>query len=145
MREKRFIVKPDEKVVVAVMNVPDCGVTDEVTMKCTKPTMYAVLNMIMDACDLDIPDLEIPFHASYKGVSKCDEHDTFDEIKGKKIAGEKADMKYHASMMKKYKRLSDLFKKASDEMQVLEFEHMRKHMHIKESLQKNYFSDLIKD
>lgn len=134
MREKRFIVKPDEKIVVAIKDASENGVTDEVVSRCAKPTMYAVLSLIMNAFDMDIPDLEIPYNASYKGVSICDEYDDFDEKKGKDISGSKADMKYHMAMAKKYKRLSDIFDKAQKEMRVLELEHQVKSAHIEEKL-----------
>ena len=39
-------------------------------------------------------------------------------------------------MLEKYKRLKDIFAKASDEMYRLEMEHLNKVDHIKESLQK---------
>ncbi len=136
MREKRFIVKPDKKVVVTILDASESGVTDEVVSRCTKPTMYAVLNLIMNAYDMNIPDLEIPYNASYKGVSICDEHDTFDEKKGKDISGSKADMKYHIAMAKKYKRLSEIFDRAQKEMRVLELEHQLKSVHIEEKLYK---------
>lgn len=136
MREKRFIVKPDKKVVVTILDASESGVTDEVVSRCTKPTMYAVLNLIMNAYDMNIPDLEIPYNASYKGVSICNEHDTFDEKKGKDISGSKADMKYHIAMAKKYKRLSEIFDRAQKEMRVLELEHQLKSVHIEEKLYK---------
>lgn len=134
MREKRFIVKPDEKVIVAIMDASERGVTDEIVSKCTKPTMFAVLSLIMNAYDMNIPDLEIPYNASYKGVSTCDKNDTFDEKKGRDIAGSKADMKYHTVMAKKYKRLVDIFDKAQKEMHVLELEHRLKGLRIEEKL-----------
>ena len=134
MREKRFIIKPEEKVVVAIMDASEGGVTDEVVSRCTKPTMYAALSMIMNAYDMNVPDLEIPYNASYKGVSMCDQYDIFDEQKGRDIAGSKADMKYHTAMAKKYKRLSDIFDKAKKEMRVLELEHQLKSARIEEKL-----------
>lgn len=136
MREKTYIVKPEEKVVVATMCVTQDRIEDEVTTKCTKSTMYAVLDMLTNTYDLKIPDLEISYKTIYKGVSKCDSYDEFDERKGKDIARNKADMKYHIAMMKKYKRLKDIFAKAFDEMYRLEMEHLNKVDNIKESLQK---------
>lgn len=134
MREKRFIIKPEEKVVVAIMDASNRGVTDEIVSKCTKSTMYAALNLIMNAYDMNVPDLEIPYNASYKGVSTCDEHDIFDEKKGRDIAESKADMKYHTAMAKKYKRLVDILAKAQKEIHVLELEHQLKSLRIEERL-----------
>lgn len=138
MREKRFIVKPEEKVVVAIMDASEGGVTDEVVSKCTKPTMFAVLNLIMNAYDMKVPELEIPYNASYKGVSMCDQYDIFDEKKGRDIAGSKADMKYHTAMAKKYKRLADIFEKAQEEMYILETNHALAVNNIRYSLSKYY-------
>lgn len=138
MREKRFIVKPEEKVVVAIMDAYCDGIQEEVEKKSTRLTANLVQHIITNDYrkGLNYPNYEIHYNVPYKGVSKCDKDDEFDEKKGKNIAGNKADMKYHIAMMKKYKRLKDIFAKASDEMYELEMEHLNKVDNIKESLQK---------
>ncbi len=141
MREKNFIIKPEEKVVVAIMDASENGVTDEVVSKCAKPTMYAVLSLIMNAYDMNISELDIPYNASYKGVSICDEHDIFDEKKGKDIAESKANLKYHTAMAKKYKRIANIFEKAQKEMHILETDHALVAKNIKDSLNKFYVTE----
>lgn len=143
--EKRFIVKPEEKVVVAIMDAYCDGIQEEVEKKCTRPTANLVQHIIINdhSQGLNYRNYEINYNVPYKGVSKCDEYDKFDEKVGRDIAGSKADLKYHTAMMKKYSRISELLKKATEEIQVLEFEHMRKVMHINEDLQRYRYADSI--
>ncbi len=134
---KTYIVNPQKKVVVTLMNANTefgdvLGVADEVIRKCTCPTTYAVLDMMESAKNLKLPDLDIPIDAVFKGVSKCDDHDEFDKETGIMIADNKAEMKYHIAMAKKYKRLTKLFEKAFEEMYVLECEHANKALKLKE-------------
>lgn len=142
MKEKRYIINPEEKVVVAMMNAntidPDdtAGVADEVVEKCTSLTMYAVIELINRAVDCNMPNLDIPCDELYKGIAKCDEYDDFDPVLGKQIAGNKAEMKYHIAMSKKYKRLVDILGKAYEELYILECEHANKALKISNNIKK---------
>lgn len=42
------------------------------------------------------------FPESFKGVAICDDEDKYDSIKGRMIAENKASMKYHKAMIKRY-------------------------------------------
>ena len=138
MRKKEFMISQKDKLVETTIDASRYGVTDEVAKKCTKTTMHIVLDMILNAYKLKVPDLDIPYKASYKGIAKCDKNDVFSERKGKEIAGSKADMKYHIAMMKKYKRLAGVFEKAQEEMYILEMNHALKAQNIKNNLNKFY-------
>lgn len=142
MREKNYIVNPEKKIVVAILkanidNVDDMkGIADEVIRECSRTTIYAILELIEKAGDFDMSNLDIPYEVLYKGIAKCDEHDEFNEEIGKKIAGNKAEMKYHIAMAKKYKVLVSLIEKAYEELYVLECKHANKAFKINNNIKK---------
>ena len=86
----------------------------------------------------DYPELDIPEYYKYKGVARCDEFDKFDEKIGKKIAGNKAELKYEIDMVKKYERLATIFKQAASDMYTLEIKHLEKIKKLKEEIKEYY-------
>lgn len=135
MNDIKFIINTDNNTVVAILpNMED--VTDEVARKCTKSTTYAVLELIENAYRFKQPELDIPYEAKFKGVAYCDRHDMFCKNIGKDISENKALKKYHSSMAKKYARLSELLKKASEEMCSLEASHIVKALNAEKSINK---------
>lgn len=135
MKEKKYIVKAEKELVVSLLKVNDkendykYSVVDEVYSKCSSDTYYSIIGLIENYY-YNGNVLDIPTEAVYKGVAKCDNFDEFNEKTGKRIAGNKAEMKYHLAMAKKYKKLVEIIGKAYEELYVLECEHANRALNL---------------
>lgn len=136
MRGTKFIVKPEEKIVVAIMSGME-DVTNEVLRKCTKSTQHVVDELISSGRHFNCPKLDLPYKTEFRSVARCDDRDIFDEKIGKNISENKALLKYHTTMQRKYGRLSELLKKASKEIEELRINHILKAINIRKSLAKH--------
>lgn len=140
MREKEFIINTDKELVVSLLKTNTekdhykYGIVDEVITKCSDNTCYSVISLIENYY-YNGSILDIPTDAVYKGVAKCDKHDKFDEEIGKKIAGDKAEMKYHFAMAKKYKKLVEIIGKAYEELYTLECKHVNKALKLNDRIE----------
>lgn len=105
----------------------------EIWTKCSKPT-WSVLNHICNMNDLEVS-------STFKGVANCANDDEYDEEYGKGLAEQKAMLKYHKSMSKKYKKMIDILRKALDEATELEVRHYRKARNIEEDYRKYYLGE----
>ena len=95
--EKRFIVKPEEKIVIALISNHD-NLFDELRNESVEAReAHRELYYVTPFSEPDNDDV-------FKGIARCDEHDVFDAETGKKIAAAKADYKYHVAMMKAYEK-----------------------------------------
>ena len=134
---KKFIVQEDKGIVIAIKDEFD-SVFEEIAKKCSTKT-FAILAEIISLSMTwkKLPELEI--ETQFKGISKCDEYDTFDIKKGKDIASCKADMKYHKAMTKKYKLILDILGKTLYEIQELYNLHNDKTKNIEKDIQRHYY------
>lgn len=109
------------------------SIKGEILTRCTDPT-WNILNHIIDTYDLEI-------NSTFTGVANCDNEEVYDEKYGKGLAEQKAMLKYHKSMSKKYKKIIDILRKALDEATELEVRHYRKVRNIEEDYKKYYLGE----
>ena len=105
----------------------------EVFTKCSK-SVWSILNHIINLHDLDT-------NSSFTGVAYCLNEDQYDEKYGKGLAEQKAMLKYHTSMMKKYRKIIDLLRDALDKASELELKHYIKVRNIEEDYKKYYLGE----
>ena len=105
----------------------------EIFTRCTNPT-WSILNYIINICDLEI-------NSTFTGVANCNNEEVYDEKYGKGLAEQKAMLKYHKSMSKKYKKMIDVLRKALEEAAELEVRHYRKVRNIEEDYKKYYLGE----
>jgi hypothetical protein len=90
----------DKKVNVSILsNVKDhiVDVNDYLALK-------IIAKLEMELYDKDFPE-------SFKGIAICDDEDNYDSNKGRMIAENKASMKYHKAMIRRYtKYINALYK-----------------------------------
>lgn len=134
MNKKKVIVKPNEKIVVAMMENQPKGVVDECIDKCSKVTA----NIIATVGYTKSIEVYNSTNSLFKSVSKCDEYDTFDEKVGKEIACSLVDKKYHIAMGKKYAQIKKYLLKAIEEIEVLEDMHNTKADNITADIKRCY-------
>lgn len=132
--KKKVIVRPDEKLVVAMFENLPKGVVDECFDKCSNTTkqMVATLTYVKSI------EVDNSTNSLFKAVSKCDEFDTFDERVGTEIACSLVDKKYHVAMAKKYAQIKKYMLKAIKEIEVLEDMHNTKADNITADIQRCY-------
>lgn len=131
---KRYIVKEDEGIVIAIKNEFD-SVLEELKKCASKKTYELLSDYVLWYNTKPILILE---NENFKGVSKCDEFDIFDEKKGKDIASCKADIKYHAAMRRKYSLIFELLRNAEKEIILLHNKHRQKECDTIEYLNRRY-------
>lgn len=129
---KKVIVKPHEKLVVAMMEKYPKRVNDECEERCSHTTAEIVREIVF------WEDLNHSTNPFFKAVSKCDKEDTFDERVGKEIACSLVDKKYHVAMAKKYSKIKKYLLKAIEEVSVLEDMHNTKADNITADIQRCY-------
>ena len=134
MKEKKVIVRPDERIVVAMMEDFPKGVVEECEEKLNNLTSNIVKNIVF-WMNLDIDNSKNPL---FKSVAKCDEFDTFDERAGREIACSVVDKKYHVAMAKKYAQIKKYLVKAIEEISALEDIHNTKANNITEDIKRCY-------
>lgn len=142
-REKEFISKPENGLVIATMDRNACEcIADEVHVKCSRDVYHIINSMII--YDYELPyELDICRGEPYKAVVRCKEDDVFNENVGKEIAASVCDKKYHQTMAKKYKMILKLLKKAIVEIEKLQFAHEAKVMNIDYDIQRCYMERKI--
>ena len=96
-RKIKYVVKPEEKMVIGWINMCDNGIS------CVgvelKDNFWDLLR------SLGVDDIWQQKERVLKAVSRCDERDEFDEKIGKKIVADVLEKKYHTLMMKKYEQI----------------------------------------
>lgn len=132
--DKRYIIKEDEGIVIAIKDEFD-SILNELRKYGSKKT-YNLLNDYILWYE-EKPRLSLESE-NFKGVSKCDEFDIFDEKKGRDIASCKADIKYHAAMRKKYALIFELLRNAEKEIILLHNKHRQKECDTIEYLNRRY-------
>ena len=138
--KKDYIVNPENKVVISHVNTNEDIGYGSIYNECCKDNNNCkdITFQFIDLLMTDYPELDIPEYYKYKGVARCDEFDKFDEKIGKKIAGNKAELKYEIDMVKKYERLATIFKQAASDMYTLEIKHLEKIKKLKEEIKEYY-------
>lgn len=132
--DKRFIVQEDKGIVIAIKDEFD-SVLEELKKYSSKKTYELLSDFIL--WSYTKPELKLE-NKDFKGVSKCDEFDIFDERKGRDIASCKADIKYHAAMRKKYSLIFELLRNAEKEIILLHNKHKQKEYDAAEYLDRRY-------
>lgn len=132
--DKRYIVQEDKGIVIAIKDEFD-SVLEELK-KCSSKKTYELLSDFI-LWSYAKPELKLE-NKDFKGVSKCDEFDIFDERKGRDIASCKADIKYHAAMRRKYLLIMELLKNAEKEIVHLHNKHKQKEYDTAEYLNRRY-------
>ena len=105
----------------------------EIRRKCSKST-WSVLNHITNVNDLEVS-------SSFKGVANCSDGDEFNEEFGKSLAEQKAVLKYHKAMKKKYRKMIEILRKAEAEAEALEAHHYVKARNIEADYKKYYLGE----
>lgn len=138
--KKDYIVNPENKVVISHVNTNEDIGYGSIYNECSKDNNNCkdITFQFIDLLMTDYPELDILEYYKYKGVARCDEFDKFDEKIGKKIAGNKAELKYEIDMVKKYERLATIFKQAASDMYTLEIKHLEKIKKLKEEIKEYY-------
>lgn len=130
--EKKYIVKPEDKIVIAMAEDDSYeGTFEEVIKYCGDETYCMLLELITNSDNLDIA-----YGNLFKSVARCDNYDEFNEKVGKEIAGSKTDIKYHRAMAKKYKMILDILQNAMGEISWLYNMHEAKRINIERSIKK---------
>lgn len=132
--DKRYIVQEDKGIVIAIKDEFD-SVLEELKKYGSKKTYELLSDYILWYGSKPQLSLENKY---FKGVSKCDEFDIFDEKKGRDIASCKADIKYHAAMRKKYALIFELLRNAEKEIILLHNKHRQKECDAAEYLDRKY-------
>lgn len=131
---KRYIVKKDEGIVIAIKDEFD-SILNELRKYSSKKTYNLLNDYILWYGEKPQLSLE---NKDFKGVSKCDEFDIFNEKKGRDIASCKADIKYHAAMRRKYALIFELLRNAEKEIILLHNKHRQKEYDTAEYLDRKY-------
>lgn len=134
MNKKKVIVKPDEKIVIAMMENLPKDVVEECAERYGNVT-YNIVREVVFWKNLNVNNSKNPL---FKSVAKCDEYDTFDEKAGREIACSLVDKKYHVAMAKKYAQIKKCLMKAIDEISVLEDMHNTKADNITADIKRCY-------
>lgn len=142
--EKRYIVKPENKLVIALRDerVDDSGnlfnhIVREGHKKlsvqsfwlCVKAMEITAINDYMNSLDLQT-----------KAIAKCSPEDEFNLEEGKYIAAAKLDMKHHKHLAKCYEKILQTLHRTCDEITALYHHHLIKAKTIEEHLDKRYNS-----
>lgn len=93
MRKPKFIIKPADGVVVCILEDTAFDLVRDMNFPSTMPLEFMEIFVISD---------------QYKGVARLHEGDTWDEEFGKKLAFEKAYMKYKAAKVKKLEKVKNV-------------------------------------
>lgn len=99
-RKIKYVVKPEEKMVIGWINMCDSDNNDITSVGWELKDNYYFLLSALKVEDIWQQDERI-----LKAVSRCDDRDEFDEKIGKKIVADILEKKYHILMMKKYKQI----------------------------------------
>ena len=134
MKEKKVIVNPEEKIVVAMMSDFPKNVVKECMEKCN----YVTAEVVRDVVFWNDYDIDKSTNPLFKSVSKCDEFDEFDERIGAEIACSLVDKKYHAAMAKKYSLIKKYLYKVIRDIELLEVMHNKKVNNITEDIKRCY-------
>lgn len=105
----------------------------ELLGKCRKTTALLIAPYVR-SFGLDI-------RGSFTGQADCSENDKFDPKYGKGLATQKAVLKYHKSMAKKYEKIYCMLKDALDDISGLEVEHKIKARNIEEDYKRYYLGE----
>lgn len=108
-RKIKYVVKPEEKMVIGWINM--CDAPKNITsMSWEMGQFFPRFGYMM--FPLGVEDIFEQEDRVLKAVSRCDDRDEFDEKIGKKIVADVLEKKYHILMMKKLgqveKKLSDM-------------------------------------
>lgn len=119
-KRKKFIVKEDEKMVIAIGSpYPDAfEETDD--------------GLIREALFRSSTERDV---TNFKGIAKCHGSDKFDADKGKVVASTKADIKYQKNLLADYKGAKEALLKASREVDEKIREHEEKLKKFEEMLE----------
>lgn len=101
-RKIKYVVKPEEKMVIGWFNMND-NLENVTTVGEEMEQLFPRFSWML--FPLDIEDIYQPNDRVLKAVSRCDDRDEFDEKVGKKIVADVIEKKYHILMMKKFKQI----------------------------------------
>lgn len=128
MKKIEYLIKPENKVVVGVIDKEDCKnvegeIVDELRHGRMGIVQCIVAKKILSDGVQDIDDIFEDTHF-IRGVAKCDEKDVFDEKIGKAIVGTKINYKYHDLMSRKYNQMIRIFQEVIDDLKRLRDRHI---------------------
>lgn len=126
--KKKFIELPEKNTVIAMMENKH-SVANEVK------TVNKNYEFILNRLDFVFGRKESS-NPYYKSKAVADGDDTFDVKTGRKIAGQKADYKYHKSMIDQYNRYILLLENMIDTLEKLRNKHIDKKRKITDNMRK---------
>lgn len=120
MRCNKYIVKPEEKMVIGTIRKFETKrVIDEIG------DIYGLYSPLTLAVDAILPsNYSNDLFSKIKGVAKCQDCDEFSEKTGKNIVDIKVSYKYHDAMIRKYNYLERNLKKLLNKIYELKREHV---------------------
>lgn len=126
--KKKYYELPEERTVIAMME-KKCSVANELENVSKK---YA---FILNRIDFIFgrKDSSNPY---FKSEAVADENDEFDIQIGREIAGQKADYKYHKSMIKQYNRYILLLENMITALENLRNKHITRKRKIESNMKK---------
>lgn len=126
--KKRFIELPEKNTVIAMMENKH-SVANEVK------TVNKNYEFILNRLDFVFGRKESS-NPYYKSKAVSDGDDTFDVKTGREIAGQKADYKYHKSMIDQYNRYILLLENMIDTLEKLRNKHIDRKRKITDNMRK---------
>lgn len=130
MKKIEYLIKPENKVVVGVIDKADCkSVEGEIVNELRHGRMGIVQCVVAKKILSDgvgVQDIDDIFEDTHfiRGVAKCDEKDVFDEKIGKAIVGTKINYKYHDLMTRKYYQMIRILQDTIDCLKRLQSRHI---------------------
>ena len=130
MKHTYFVNEANKKVVANYAIPFNKTVTGEIFRKCCKNTASFV-GYFVRIYGLDV-------HKKFTGTAVCKNDGDFNVDYGKGLAMQKAQYKYHKSMVKKYRKILDMIRVALNEIEELAFHHQTKVMNIEKDYNTYY-------
>lgn len=129
MNEIKYIVKPEDGIVIGIMkNTKD--MYDEVTQNEKCDNLLALISVITDIC------AEYP--SEIKAIARAKDGDTFDEVTGKRIVEKKLYRKLHDRLARQYSQLQDIIEDLYKTALNMESIHVDKYAKISEDYYEKY-------
>jgi hypothetical protein len=134
---KKTICKPDEKVVVTVID--KCEDTyGEVARKGAVPTQAITACLHNNYQYITNKEIMQGKSVAIRGVARCHDEDSYDEHRGIDLSSSRADMKYHKKMAKDYGTYIELLETALSDYKRLQSEHLAKVDNIERDIKRYY-------
>ena len=138
IKNKRFVVVPEKKMVIGRMNTSPVGFDGS---SC-KPLHRELLRFACDQIAWQSYEMSGNFDGEYKAIAKCDDRDEFNEKVGIDICEEKLEMKKHLRMARVFDRVHRLLVETGMVAYQECVKHVNKANAIKEDLERMYGGDI---